>query len=310
MLESFFGRREVLRRLYSRICADRPQSVAIIGGKGIGKTAFLQYAAADPVQVSNHKTTKLFFDCIAAQTPDGFLARMGTELGFGDRSGQYEPYRNSLERFLADGTRVIFFLDNFHAVTGSSVFPLEFFSFLRSLANNLDIAYVTSSLLDMQELCAMKIVEESPFFNIFTNITLSPLKQEEAALLMARLTGLAAEDLQSISRWSGGIPLLVDGIAKQIADSGLVDPKQYGTEYEKITIEYYSAVVERLPENALDVLLRIGRRKSIHQKQKHLIRQLIKQGFVAETNKKILPFSPSFEGFLRYNLNKKMLGGA
>ena len=47
----FHGRRGVVRRISSRVGAERPQSVAVIGGRRSGKTSLLNYlAAADTVR--------------------------------------------------------------------------------------------------------------------------------------------------------------------------------------------------------------------------------------------------------------------
>jgi len=50
---------------------------------------------------------------------------------------------------------------------------------MRSMANTYNVAYVTTSSETLQKLCVLKDVEESPFFNIFTNIALKPLSAAE-----------------------------------------------------------------------------------------------------------------------------------
>ena len=70
--------------------------------------------------------------------------------------------------------------DEFDAITTNRAFDLEFYSFLRSIANNYDVAYVTSSARDLQELCHTQLIADSPFFNIFTNVFLRAFTRKEA----------------------------------------------------------------------------------------------------------------------------------
>ena len=99
-------------------------------------------------------------------------------------------------------------------MTTNPAFPLEVFAFLRSIANTYDVAYVTTAVADLQTLCASPTLEDSPFFNIFTPVTLQPFPEEEATqLIQARAIAagapFATEEVAWIVRLAGGHPSLL-----------------------------------------------------------------------------------------------------
>src|SRR4029079_1413754 len=102
----------------------------------------------------------------------------------------FDSVRAMLEAFRRDGRKLVVLFDEFDAITTNRAFDLEFYSFLRSIANNYDVAYVTSSARDLQELCHTQLIADSPFFNIFTNVFLRALTRKEAIEL---ITGPSAE---------------------------------------------------------------------------------------------------------------------
>ena len=77
-------------------------------------------------------------------------------------------------------------LDEFEAVTTNPNFSLEFFSFLRFLANHYNVAYLTSSARDLQVLCHTEEISDSPFFNIFSTMRLTVFQPAEAEELDPR----------------------------------------------------------------------------------------------------------------------------
>jgi hypothetical protein len=67
-------------------------------------------------------------------------------------------------------------------VTRNSNFDLSFFSYLRSQATLGKVSYVTATIAPLNKVCHSSI-EESPFFNIFSKLTLQPLAPEDAYML-------------------------------------------------------------------------------------------------------------------------------
>ena len=70
------------------------------------------------------------------------------------------------------GLHVVFLLDEFERVTENVNFGPDFYYGLRSLMIRHKVALVTSSRLELIELCHSEAVKSSPFFNIFANINL------------------------------------------------------------------------------------------------------------------------------------------
>jgi hypothetical protein len=201
----------------------------------------------------------------------------------------------------------VLLLDDFHLITGSPKFPLEFFSFLRSLANNYNLAYLTTSFLELQKLCVVKDIEESPFFNIFTNLSLGPLDEQEGRRLLADLTGRGGEEVQELAAWSGGYPYVLKLVARALASGAPVtDPEK---NLLPALTPYFERVVSILPPDAFNPLKSVARGKAPDPREAHLVRPLVKQGFLAERGEDLEAFAPSFAAFLRLGLSRRLLTG-
>ena len=84
------------------------------------------------------------------------------------------------------GHHVVFLLDEFDWVTRNENFGPDFYFGLRSLVISHKVALVTSSRLELIELCHSPAVRSSPFFNIFANINLRQFSLEESQLMISR----------------------------------------------------------------------------------------------------------------------------
>jgi hypothetical protein len=316
----FVGQAGLVRRVFSRIGAERPQSVAVIGGRRSGKTSLLAFVSDDGVRGRFLEPAGRYLfvhpcrDCGAAPDPERFLASLLELLpeGTGGDGNRYEAVRRAIERLHGAGRRLVVLLDDFHLVTGSSRFPLEFFSFLRSMANNYNLAYVTTSFLELQKLCAVKDVQESPFFNIFTNLHLGMLTAAEAAGLFSRLSGAAPGDAARAVAWLGGSPYLVRRAAARIGGpGGGVPADDAGLErllYPEAA-PYFEEVVALLPPAALRPLQAVARGRSPDPAEGHRLAPLAKQGLLTESDAGFAPASPAFALFLRKGLAARMLKG-
>lgn len=316
--DDFYGQKPVVRRIFSRIGAERPQSVAVIGGIKTGKTSLLNYIAHEHTRREHLDQIEAYFFCHvnAAEAlfhdSESFVRGVHHLLADGsnsDATNYYNSLQKIVEKYHEQGRKIIFLLDDFHLITSNSNFPLEFFSFLRSLANNYNLAYVTSSFLELQKLCVIKDIEESPFFNIFTNLSLGPLSVQEGVELLEKLTADQSSALEQIVSWCGSFPYILKTAARALMEN------QGGSTGlpEKILLPvlapYFEKVLAILPAEALNPLKSIARDKSPDPREAHVLRPLIKQGFLLETENGIEAFAPSLSAFLRKNLSKKLLKG-
>ena len=209
----FFGRAREVSKIFSRLTASRPQSISVVGERRIGKSSLLNYVNHPQVRarhldqpdayvfafidlqqkrrITPAEFFKELFELMAKETGDESLA--AAEPGF-------DAMRSLLERFRRRSRKLIVLLDEFDAITTNRAFDLEFYSFLRSIANNYDVAYVTSSARDLQELCHTQLIADSPFFNIFTNVFLRAFTRKEATELITRPSAEAGLPLEGYAR--------------------------------------------------------------------------------------------------------------
>lgn len=198
---AFFGRRRELTRAAQRVAADPPQSVSIIGDRRIGKSSFLYYLSHPDITSEYldepERTLFLFMDFQEERrlSIEGFFQSLARHLRdeLGDRHEipedlDEEGIARVMEGLGGAGYRVILLLDEFDRVTRSSSFDESFFARLRSLAGHQNIAYVTSSSRDLQQLCHTQEIADSPFFNVFSTLHLGPMLREEALELIQEPT--------------------------------------------------------------------------------------------------------------------------
>jgi tRNA A-37 threonylcarbamoyl transferase component Bud32 len=209
----FFGRRREVAKIFSRIGAGRPQSISIVGDRRIGKSSLLYFISHPQVRTRFLDSPDSYvFVLIDLQqkrrlTPHGFfkelLALLAKEAGddsIAKLGATFDSLLAVLEEFRCQQRKLIVLLDEFDAITTNRAFDLEFYSFLRSVANNYDVAYITTSARDLQELCRTQLIADSPFFNIFTNVFLRAFTRAEAIELITKPSAKADLPLAGYAR--------------------------------------------------------------------------------------------------------------
>ena len=185
--DAFYGRRREIAKIYSRIATDHCQSIAVVGEPKMGKSSLLRFLydenSKNAYLSDPDNYVYLFFELRpeAHGSPDLFFRSLsewvhraaGSLLGF-EMEPSYDGFKKVVETLKERNKKLIVFFDDFNVITQGGDFPLEFFSFLRSIANNYNVAYIISSYLELHKLSASKAIVESPFFNIFTNVPLRP----------------------------------------------------------------------------------------------------------------------------------------
>src|SRR5262245_49550676 len=209
----FFGRSREVSKILSRISASRPQSISVVGDRRIGKSSLLYFISHPEVraryldrpeayafvlvdlQQKRRLSIAEFFAELFALTAKEIQDESVTGL-----EPTFDSVRGLLETFRSQGRKLIVLFDEFDAITANRAFDLEFYSFLRSIANNYDVAYVTSSARDLQELCRTQLIADSPFFNIFTNVFLRAFTSAEALELIKQPSAEAGLPLEGYAR--------------------------------------------------------------------------------------------------------------
>ncbi len=195
--DQFYGRRREVTRILSRMGSDRPQSVSVVGERRIGKSSLLYHLTCPQVQTKYLSNTSslvvvlLDFQQLRVGSLEDFFGLLLTQIRAIHKdladSGKpgYGAFQKILESLRQQGKQLILLFDEFDAITSHSAFEGEFFSYLRSAANNYAVAYVTSSKTELQRLCHSSEISDSPFFNIFTNLYLKPFDKAEALKLIS-----------------------------------------------------------------------------------------------------------------------------
>lgn len=321
VIEDFFGREALASKIYSRIGAGRPQSVSIVGDYKIGKTSLLNYLL-DPqtqkkylgspasyififISVSDNSITSLeqFVNILTAQLAEK------THMAAESQINHYDWFKKSAEKMTQEGRKIIIFMDDFNLITQNDNFPLEFFSFLRSMANNYNIAYVTTSYHDLQKLCVSKDVEESPFFNIFTNMTLRALDEQDVpALIENELDKASLQHAELLEKYAGRFPYQLKVACRTLRDLNVPETENsfedtFSRDFYDEIKEYYSTLFDRLDSEHQKILRQFVATGRVPDNLHYLFNDLERKDYAYQNGKKAGLYSPSFERFIREKFN-------
>ena len=172
--------------------------MSVVGDRKIGKSSLLNYVYMRQTRETHlddpDRMVMVFLDFqeekdmsmeTFVRTLLGIAAiELRGRVAVSDCAHSLDGIKDFVQRLSTAGYRLAILLDEFEAVTTNRNFGLEFFSFLRFLANHYDVAYLTSSARDLQILCHTKEISDSPFFNIFSTMRLSVFQPQEAAELI------------------------------------------------------------------------------------------------------------------------------
>jgi serine/threonine-protein kinase len=316
----FFGRRREMSKIFSRLGASRPQSISIVGERRIGKSSLLYHISHPQIraqyldgpelytfalidfQQKRSITQAEFFGellrSISRELRDAELARL---------SPTFDSIRAMLERFREEGRRLIILLDEFDAVTANPAFDLEFYSFLRSLANNYDVAYVTGSSRDLQELCRSRLIADSPFFNIFTNVFLRAFTHAEALELISVPSAEAGLPLEGYARriiqMSGHFPYLLQIACSVYFDhlsenGGRLDREEVEAAFLDEAKGQFRFMWDHMDENQRRCIRDFISKGSVEKEQEHIYEDLKRAGYFIEDERGPRIFSYLFESVI------------
>jgi hypothetical protein len=244
--EMFFGRQDLLRRVYETV--THRQSVSILGPRGIGKSSFLWYASLPDVQtqfpfdLSRHifvlldlrnylnKTCEDFFHKVS-QAIIAVGKRRGLTL-HSDDNGEDE-FSSILDQAEEQGFFPVLLLDAFDKITLNEHFDPEFFEFLRAHASTGLVTYITATISPLYEVCHRGIAG-SPFFNIFYTYKMQALTPEEARGLItipAVQAGMpfTSDEVELIFQLAGWHPFFIQRVCYLLCEA---KRQQFGSEVD------------------------------------------------------------------------------
>jgi serine/threonine protein kinase len=322
--EGFFGRKQEIKRIYARLNATPPGSVSIVGDRKIGKSSLMNYIYMrknrEEYLDQPEKTVMVFLDLQEQHriTLESFIRTMigmadyelRGRLQVADCAISLDGIKDLVQRLERAGYRLGILLDEFEAITRNSNFELEFFSFLRYLANHYDVAYLTSSARDLQVLCHTREISDSPFFNIFSTLRLGGFKEEEAEELIRipseRMGVPLATYREEILDMAGLFPFFIqiacchaietieEGTARDKPDFGEVRRRFF--EEAKL---HYRYVWEGLDDDERSAMLRVAKGKPIPDSLRHVVEELSRRYYVVQEGEKPRLFASTFDEFVK-----------
>ena len=319
--DQFFGRRREVSRILSRMGTERPQSVSVVGDRRIGKSSLLHYLTWPQVQLQHLRdpsalvVVSLDFQQLRIVSLEAFFSLLfkqiqvvKQDLGDPGRPG-YGAFQTILETLGKEGKKLIFLFDEFDAITSNSAFDGEFFSYLRSAANNYAVAYVTSSKTELQRLCHSSEIADSPFFNIFTNLYLKPFEREEAVELITRPSekhGIPLDAfVEEIMELAGLFPFYLQ-IACSIYFDWLeenpfkpLNDQEIETRFLEEAGSHFEYFWEHAGSQAREVLTGITEGVQPGPEEVHICRRFVREGYLVEEGKELRIFSRVFADYIR-----------
>lgn len=311
----FYGRRKEIGRIFSRIGSSRPQSVSIVGERRIGKSSLLNYLYAPEIRAqqldSNTSYIFVFMDLQQKRysSIESFFADLLSFLGDAVNENIVTPNTDfdSVRRVFADLHRrkhkLIILFDEFDVITANKVFNLDFFSFLRSAANNYDVAYITSSARELQVLCHTDQIADSPFFNIFTNVYLRPFTVEEAILLVREpsiAAGISLEPyIKDIFSLSGYFPFFLQMACSSyfdhiLEDNSSVDHRKVEESFLDEAGVHFRYIWEHIGEAEREVINCFINNQPRSKAREHVFEELRRAGYFIEEGNTSRLFSRVF----------------
>ncbi len=319
--KQFHGRRSEVRRILSRIGAERPQSVSLVGDRRIGKSSLLFYltfpdAQAPHVQnVASLITVFLDFQQLRNITLEDFFVHLlvhirrkwadAPEIG----PPGYWAFQGLLESLRRQQKKLILLFDEFQAITTNAAFNAEFFSYLRSMANHYEVAYVTSSNIELQRLCYSSDISDSPFFNIFSNFYLRPFDRADACdliMLPSAEQGVPLAGFQNeIIELAGLFPFYLQIACSLYFDAVSTEPSQRPRREEILgrfleeSTPHFDYFWEHSTPECQALLEKVSRGESMNPEEMYLGQELQRRGYLVQRGERTEVYSPIFADYIR-----------
>ena len=323
--ECFYGRQREIEALYSAVLTHQCRS--IVGERKLGKSSLLT-AVAQPASMERYgldpaRTLFLYLDLegMASAEREDFwievLDRLATVLPEGELLDQVETLldaatlrftvvRRLLRRVRDAGLDLVLALDEFEGIARNPHFEPDFYGELRSLAGELGVVYLTASKRGLYELTYHHTdTLSSPFFNIFSEVTLGLMPEDESRGLLTTLSvqgrgpGFCEEELDLALELAGPHPFFL-----QIAGFHLYELPGRG---EPQLPDAYDQAARRFNAEAEDHFRYLWSQLDYDEQQALLspnmarepIRKaLLSRALLREQDERFVPFGHAFAVFL------------
>ncbi len=325
--DCFYGRQREIEALYSAVVTHQCRSV--VGERKLGKSSLLT-AVAQPQLMTRYgldpaRTRFLYLDLegMASARRGDFWIEVLDRLSLGLSAG---PLREQVERLLAEppddlrfttvrrllrrmrdaGLDLVLTLDEFEGLARNPNFEPDFYGELRSLAGELGIVYLTASKRGLYELTYHHSdTLSSPFFNIFSEVTLGLMPEDEACGLLEGLSeqgqgpGFCREEIDLALELAGPHPFFLQIAGYYLYDlPGRGEPKfpdAYDRAARRFTAEaedHYRYLWSQLGAEEQQALL------SPNTADESLRKALASKALIRQDGRRYVPFGNAFAVFL------------
>jgi serine/threonine-protein kinase len=321
-IDEFYGRNNEIEKIYSRIGSSRPQSISIVGERRIGKSSLLNFIN-HPLNRSKYlkNPDEYVFVFIDFQERRGIQIREffaiifqallynfhgNLEIGL---EPNYEGFKQVVSLFDEHKLKLILLFDEFELITKNENFDTEFYSFCRSIANNFNVAYIISSGKNLQTLCHSRQISDSPFFNIFSNLTLSQFSRGEAVDLICNPAAKSDISMRQYVDFvldiAGYYPFFIQmacaSLYEHLRDKGVNKKTMLDMVKEDFLDEakvHFQQIWATADEDQREVLLILAYGKKVSPAQEYQIKILEKEGYVKQGRKRPEIFSSLFKEYI------------
>ncbi len=222
----FFGRNDILERIFNSWRQYPLEHVAVIGNKGSGKTSLLNYLKSihscnNLREGQRHDWLKqqcefisVDFENVAVHSLEGFLRHLLIELHLRNDARDLFNLIEILNDNLTKPTVIL--MDNIKFGLEVSELDKKFWQYIRYLGdNNPNLGFCMTSSISLEKLnqCAKKIGKTSPAENIFTEIQLDSFSLTEARELL-NYTSFPKKDVEWILKKSNCWPAFIQILCK------------------------------------------------------------------------------------------------
>ncbi len=320
----FFGRTAQVEALYSAVVTH--QCRALVGERKMGKSSLLTYISHPTIMrqygLNPEKQLILYFDlegmasagvedfwielleAIAARLPDDSLvAAVQRVVDSGEV--RFMAVRRALRRVRDAGFDLALCMDEFESLARNSRFETDFYGELRSLAGELGLVYLTASKRGLYELTyEHSDTLSSPFFNIFSELSLNLMSNDNARLLLTGLSflegqGFCEDEANFAINLSGTHPFFLQVAGFHLYETpgcGRPRPPEICRQVRRRFLaeaeDHYRYLWSQLTSTQQMALAHLS------QASEPVVRVLKVKSLICEQDDKPVPFSTTFAEFL------------
>jgi len=333
--ENFFGRRPLTEQFYKRVVGPQLMSVSLVGARRSGKTSFLyhishpdilrahlkkQHNQIVPVYLNlqaNITSPERFYEYLADRTMQAVQNRSEAHSVIPTLSNQiaYDFIEDFFGKLCKYGLRFILLLDEIESLKDN--FDEQFFYNLRALASGQEIAWVTTSYIDIHQVDSRTrknkdILEASPFFNIFSPhfFYLGALNSDEAGQLIKTPAAKVEhifndQDVAFIIQLAGRLPFALQACAsmmyhfQQEGQTKKVTQEKLCEKFSSAMHRHFEYYWERFTTTEQRLLMRLANDHGLSTQDSLMLSNLEKYGFVEKVDEEYVILGEAFTGWIR-----------